>query len=160
MKVFSNCVIGLGLLLLSSSCFSDPQEQVNDVLDTLHSAAATANWDAYFGVYDPQAIFIGTDASETWTISEFKAYAKPAFDNGKGWTYHSYNRHVYFSKDKTIAWFDEMLKNASLGTTRGTGVLEKTDAGWKVVQYHLTLPIPNSLADEVADKIKQYESEL
>ncbi len=141
-------------LLFAGSVYADDKADVNQVLDTLHEAAATANWHAYFGVYDEDAIFIGTDASETWSIEQFKAYAKPAFESGRGWTYHPRNRHVYFSVDGKVAWFDELLDNASLGETRGTGVLEKHPSGWKVKQYHLAIPIPNELADKVAEEIK------
>tara|TARA_Y100000815_G_C13135222_1_gene422112 strand:- start:10 stop:129 length:120 start_codon:yes stop_codon:yes gene_type:complete len=35
-------------------------------------------------------------------------------------------------------------------------VLVKTEAGWKVTQYHLTIPIPNDIADSVAEQIKAY----
>jgi hypothetical protein len=38
-------------------------------------------------MFAPDGIFIGTDATERWTVAEFKAYAKPHFDKGRGWTY-------------------------------------------------------------------------
>jgi len=75
---------------------------------------------------------------------------------GFWWTYKSRDRHIYFSPNQDVAWFDELLDNASLGLTRGTGVLVKTEAGWKVTQYHLTIPIPNDIADSVAEQIKAY----
>tara|TARA_B100002049_G_scaffold222171_1_gene191847 strand:+ start:468 stop:938 length:471 start_codon:yes stop_codon:yes gene_type:complete len=146
------------LLMISTFSGANERAAVGNVLDTLHYSAASADWDAYFNVYSPDAIFIGTDASETWTIDEFKRYAKPAFLSGKGWTYTVSERHIYFSAGGNVAWFDEMLSNASLGVTRGTGVLENTAEGWKVKQYHLAIPIPNELAGEVANKIKAKET--
>ena len=146
------CLIGL----VCHSAFATEKEAVDNVISNLHKFAAQANYASYFAQYDKEAIFIGTDASETWTLEEFKNYAKPVFDRGSGWTYKSRERHIYFSPNKDVAWFDELLDNASLGLTRGTGVLVKTEAGWKVTQYHLTIPIPNDIADSVAEQIKAY----
>ena len=64
------------------------------------------------------------------------------------------DRHVYFSPDKNVAWFDELLDNKGLGETRGTGVLIKVGRDWKLTQYHLTIPIPNALAGAVADQVR------
>ena len=147
------------VLVLCLVCFygqASEKDKVSAVIDSLHRYASEAKFDSYFKLYASEAIFIGTDASETWTLEEFKNYAKPVFDRGSGWTYKSRDRHIYFSPNQDVAWFDELLDNASLGLTRGTGVLVKTEAGWKVTQYHLTIPIPNDIADSVADQIKAY----
>jgi hypothetical protein len=56
------------------------------------------------------------------------------------------------------AWFDEILDSSSYGTSRGTGVLIRTNEGWKISQYHLTFPIPNELARHVTDEIKAFEA--
>ncbi|MEC9259822.1 MAG: nuclear transport factor 2 family protein [Pseudomonadota bacterium] len=147
------------VLVLCLVCFygqASEKDKVSTVIDSLHQYASEAKFESYFKLYANEAIFIGTDASETWTLEEFKNYAKPVFDRGSGWTYKSRERHIYFSPNKDVAWFDELLDNASLGLTRGTGVLVKTEAGWKVTQYHLTIPIPNDIADSVAKQIKAY----
>ena len=39
------------------------------------------------------AIFLGTDKTERWTVEEFKAYAEPAFSDGNGWTYEVVERN-------------------------------------------------------------------
>jgi hypothetical protein len=61
---------------------------------------------------------------------------------------------VTLAEDGSTAWFDEMLENQSYGTTRGTGVLVRTAGGWKIVQYHLTIPLPNDLARDVVQMIR------
>jgi len=63
------------------------------------------------------------------------------------------SRHVDLDEDRSTAWFDEMLENDSYGTTRGTGGLMKTRDGWRIVQYHLAIPIPNEIAKEVVERI-------
>ena len=149
-------ILYLTCILSTASVFAnDDARKVGSVIDNLHHMAATANFDGYFDLYSDNAVFIGTDASEVWSVDEFKAYAKPHFDKGTGWTYHPRNRHIYFSSDNNVAWFDELLDNESLGETRGTGVLIKVGDTWKISQYHLTIPVPNSIADDVADLIKQ-----
>ncbi|PRO67379.1 nuclear transport factor 2 family protein [Alteromonas gracilis] len=143
------------MLMVSLSAAADGElATVDEVLNSLHETASTASFEKYFALYDDSAVFIGTDASEVWSKKEFKAYAKPHFDKGRGWTYLPKDRNIYFSPDKNVAWFDELLDNESLGETRGTGVLVKKAGSWKITQYHLTIPIPNEIADDVAEQIK------
>lgn len=138
---------------------SPERVSIDTLLDKLHVSAASANADAYWACYTDNAVFIGTDASERWTLTEFKEYAEPHFATGKGWAYTPSNRHVDFSPDRRTAWFDETVTHAQYGACRGTGVLLLTPSGWKVAQYHLTLPIPNDLLPEEAEKIKKYLAE-
>ncbi|MDO6566779.1 nuclear transport factor 2 family protein [Alteromonas sp. 1_MG-2023] len=136
---------------------ANKEQNVNQILDSLHQFASDAKFDEYFSLYSDKAVFIGTDASEVWSVSDFKAYAKPHFSKGRGWTYTPHSRHIYFSPAQDVAWFDELLDNDSLGLTRGTGVLILENNKWKVSQYHLTIPVPNPLADDVAQQIKDYQ---
>lgn len=133
--------------------------EVTDVLNRFHRAAARADAKDYFGLFAPDAVFIGTDATERWTIDQFRAYAEPHFSKGKGWLYVPRERHVAFSADGRVAWFDELLDSPGYGASRGTGVLLKTDAGWRLAQYALTFPIPNELAKELTARIKAFEAE-
>lgn len=146
------------VFLLNGTVNAGENNDVSAVINQLHQHAAEAKFKAYFDLFTDDAIFIGTDAGETWDIKSFRNYAKPVFDRGQGWTYTPKERHIYFSPGKDVAWFDELLDNASYGLTRGTGVLIKTDNGWKITQYHLTIPIPNDLAKDVANQIKAYEA--
>jgi hypothetical protein len=133
------------------------ETEVADVLNTLHQAASDADGEVYFGLFAEDAVFMGTDATERWSVAEFRAFAEPYFSQGRGWTYTMKDRNIFFSDDGSTAWFDEMLWNDSYGTCRGTGVLTRTDDGWKFVQYNLTIPIPNDLTREFAARIKDFE---
>ena len=130
------------------------QPDAASVLDDFHQAASVADGDRYFGHFAENAIFMGTDISERWTLDEFKAYAEPHFGEGKGWTYLPRRRNIYMSEGGDTAWFDEILVNATFGDTRGSGVLVKRDGHWKVAQYHLTLPVPNALILDLVGMIK------
>jgi hypothetical protein len=130
--------------------------EIGIVLDTLHDAAAKADGTRYWSCFAPDAVFLGTDATERWTLTEFRKYADERFATGKGWNYVASNRHVTLSPGKDAAWFDEVVTNAKYGACRGTGVMVKTREGWKIAQYSLTLPIPNDLMAEISSLIKGY----
>lgn len=139
---------------------ADPVPAINATLDAVHDAASKADGKRYFGLYSKDAIYIGTDAAERWTIAQFRAYAEPYFAKGKGWTYKPRERHIVVTANpcRCIAWFDELLDSESYGTSRGTGVLVLEDGTWKVAQYALTFPIPNDLAHGFTDQIKAFEA--
>lgn len=137
------------------------EREILAVLDQLHAAASNADETAYFALYAPEAVFIGTDAAERWTKEEFREYAKPYFDQGKGWTYapRPDSRHVTIlpDSDGRVAFFEELLDNTKYGTCRGTGVVRKVRGRWLVSQYHLTFPIPNEMAERVTGEIRAWE---
>jgi hypothetical protein len=154
MNPLRRLVLSLPVLGVSIAHAASATEEVGELLDRFHKAASAARFDEYFGLFAPDGIFIGTDAEERWTLAEFKAYTKPYFDKGRGWTYVPVVRHVNVSGDGRHASFDELLDNADLGRCRGTGVVRRVDGAWKIEQYHLTIPVPNALADEVVKRIR------
>ena len=149
-------VLVISLLFVTSDTLAQAtvEDVVSATLDSLHSKASQADFDGYFGLYSDRAIFLGTDATERWNLEQFKNYTRPHFSRGNGWTYHSVDRYIYISPDGNTAWFDESLNNASLGITRGSGVLELQAGTWKISQYNLTIPIPNELAGQVVSQIR------
>ena len=149
-------VLALNSWALDIDASSD-SEAIECVLDAFHTAAAEADGETYFALFADNAVYIGTDASERWTLDEFKAFAAPYFDAGRGWTYTVTERHVDLSPSGAVAWFDEILWNDRYGTCRGSGVLLATGEGWRIAQYHLTFPIPNDLAKELTARIKEHE---
>lgn len=132
-------------------------QQAHQVLNTFHQAAADADFDTYFAQFSSNAVFLGTDASERWSVDEFRLYAKPHFEKERGWVYLSQERHIVINGD--FAWFDELLDSKSYGESRGSGVLVKVEGRWKIAQYNLHFPIPNALANEITDKIKLFQAQ-
>lgn len=149
-------------LVLSLLVLSEPpptpaeQAAINSVLDGLHQAASKADTLAYFDSFTADARFVGTDASERWSLQAFREYATPYFSRGQGWTYHPSERVITVADIpcRCVAWFDEQLDNDSYGRTRGSGVLRLTDDGWKVEQYVLSFAVPNDRARQVVQTIK------
>lgn len=156
-----NKYVIIAALLFVTSCASssDPatsQGQINEVLDDWHLAASEAEFERYFNHFaGDSAIFMGTDATERWTVPEFKSYAKPHFDEGDAWDFTPVERHVYISDDGRTAWFDESLDTPNLGPTRGTGVLTLKNGDWKIAHYNLSIPIPNAIADTVVRQVDE-----
>ena len=129
--------------------------RVASALHDFHDAASTADGERYFGHFAEGAIYMGTDATERWTLEEFRSFAEPYFSKGRGWTYVASERHVYVSEDGQTAWFDELLDNSSYGVTRGTGVFVRGTDRWRMAQYHLTIPVPNELAKALVEMIRK-----
>ncbi len=132
------------------------QGTIAGVLDAWHAAAAAADEEKYFGYFTPDAVFLGTDATERWTRDEFRKYAHPFFFKGKAWSFRATSRWISFSPDRRFAWFDENLDTPNLGPCRGSGVLVSSGGTWKIAQYNLSVPIPNDLMDDVKKRIEEY----
>tara|TARA_B100000965_G_scaffold386218_1_gene388272 strand:- start:313 stop:768 length:456 start_codon:yes stop_codon:yes gene_type:complete len=135
---------------------ADDQHNIDALIDGLHKDAHDGNFDSYFSRYSSDAIFLGTDKTERWTIEEFKAYARPAFNDGHGWTYSVVERNWEGSGD--MRWFDEILFNEKLGHCRGTGVIQLINNEWKIAHYALTMLIPNEIAAEVGMQTMKVDS--
>ena len=142
---------------------AEAQQLVDETLDSLHHAAATADEDVYFDLYAPEAVFLGTDPAERWTLEEFRAFAEPHFQRESAWTYRVIDRHVFFDPTLQSAWFEETLENAKLGECRGSGALRpmKDSSGawrWRITQYNLTIPVPNDITEDVVRQIRDWRA--
>ena len=147
-------VLAVLVVITLSGCKSMMENQtiskanIKVTLDSWHKAAADANYNDYFALMADDAVFIGTDATENWDKKAFQAYSKPHFDKGKAWNFTVLERHIYFDKTGKTAWFDELL-NTQMKICRGSGVLVKIGAEWKIKQYVLSMTIPNENSNEV-----------
>ncbi|HOZ51668.1 MAG TPA: nuclear transport factor 2 family protein [Chitinophagaceae bacterium] len=125
---------------------------IDTLLNNWHKAAANAQFDEYFKYMTKQAVYIGTDPTENWQLSEFKKFCKPYFDKGKAWNFTALDRHIYFNEDSSTIWFDELL-NTQMKICRGSGILIIENGEWKIAHYVLSMTIPNDNTDDVV-KIK------
>lgn len=158
---FSSCVI-VGISSQKSkeaySTLSD-KNKVNSFLDQWHSDVANADFDAYFGKMSSSSIFIGTDASENWTLQQFKDFAKPHFDKKKTWDFKALERNVYFNSKGDVIWFDELL-DTWMGLCRGSGVLTYKNGELMVEHYVLSIVIPNDDVNKVVEIKKEKDNQL
>ena len=153
-------IVGAAVCALAAP--TEPRLNVDDskaiaaTLDSFHVAASKADFDGYFSLFATDGVFLGTDATERWTVEEVKAYAKPHFDQGTGCTYKPIagKRFITIADDGRTAWFDELLSNEKYGTCRGSGALRKIGDNWRIAQYNLSFMIPNDVANDVMALIR------
>ena len=146
-------LIPLFTVLLINSCKPSGESipgNLSEDIDSWHEAAGTANDTGFFGFMDSTCVYLGTDAGERWSKGEFYKFAKPYFDRGKAWDFDPFDRNITYSKDKQLAWFDEML-NTWMGVCRGSGVAKYENGNWKLLQYNLSLMIPNEKIKKVIE---------
>jgi len=67
-------------VVFSSSTWAQEaaQSSLDSLIDGLHKDAHEGNFETYFARYTSDAVFMGTDKTERWTIDAFKSYAAPA----------------------------------------------------------------------------------
>lgn len=121
---------------------------INILLNNWHHAAAVADEDVFFGSMAEDCIYLGTDGTERWTRDEMQEWGKEIFKRDTAWAFTPHDRNIYFTTDGNYAWFEEKL-DTWMGECRGSGVLELTEDGWKLVHYNLAVVVPN-------EKIREY----
>ena len=130
----------------TTGCQTKEVAEINEFMDDWHHAAAVADEVAFFDAMTEDGIYIGTDKSERWLRDDMKEWSQQYFDRESAWTFTKVERNVTLREAGDIAWFDEIL-DTWMGPCRGSGVLIKTDQGWKISKYHLAIAVPN---DEIS----------
>jgi len=161
---FISCAAGLLVCSLGTPAAAQdvptPVAEINTFLDRWHHAAAVSDEAAYFGALDSTAVYLGTDPDERWSKQAFHEWAKPHFARKSAWDLTPFGRHVTLAPGGAIAWFDEKIKwfdtplNTWMGTWRGTGVVHRTAAGWRILQYNLTMELPNDRLGDVVHLLR------
>jgi hypothetical protein len=161
--IMKKILISLCLVLLSFGASAQTtngdaayRKQINAFIDEWHDDAAHARM-AYFDKIAPNGIYIGTDKNELWNREQFKAWAKSYFDGKSAWSFKSTKRNIYMSADKKFIWFDELL-DTQMGICQASGVMRKTDKGFEIEHYQLSIAVPNEVADKVTRLVKEYEA--
>ncbi len=147
------------LLTLFSCHYLMANDVVNKVLDSYHQAAADADFERYFALLAQEGIFLGTDASERWTKQEFADYVRPYFSQGKGWKYVSTKRNLSPVSGTNLVFFDELLQNEHYGQCRGSGVLRYQNEQWQILQYNLSVMVPNQVSKQVVSVISTLDNQ-
>lgn len=146
-------------LLFSTTISAQDKSNIDQALTQWHEAASEANFEEYFSLMTEDGVFIGTDPTENWQNKDFRAFSKPYFDRGKAWNFKTLERNIYTEENNDIAWFDELLAT-QMGICRGSGVLKKTEDGWKIAHYVLSITIPNENVEEATALKKTFDQKL
>jgi hypothetical protein len=151
------CLLFAGLARAASA---DPvlAQQVNAFVDEWHDDAAHARM-AYFDKMAPEGVYIGTDRSELWQRDAFRAWARKYFEGKQAaWVFHATRRNVYAAPDGALIWFDELLDTENMGHCMASGVIRKTGKGFEILHYQLSMAVPNGIAKQVTDLVRQAEA--
>ncbi len=159
-RFFLACV--LFLASLSATAQTDPdaalKQQVNAFVDSWHDDATNSRL-AFFDKMAKDGVYIGTDKTELWKRDAFKVWAKKAFERPTAWAFTPIRRNVYFSPDKSVIWFDELL-NTQMGTCQATGILHKVGSSFEIDHYQLSIAVPNDISSKVIATISDFEAPL
>lgn len=131
------------------------EAKVWGLLDRLHATASSADEAGYFACFDDEAVMVGTDPGERWTVGEFRERCQRAFASGKGWIFRVERRWVRVGEGADWAWFEEDLTHARHGRLRGVGVAVRVGGEWKVARYALSVPIPNRDLEHLTTEIRR-----
>ncbi|MEH6679477.1 MAG: nuclear transport factor 2 family protein [Sediminicola sp.] len=156
-KIFKALFLFMVVALPATAQQTGEKQQVQNVMEVWHKAAADADFDLFFDQMTDEGVFLGTDASENWQNKAFKDFSKPYFDRGKAWSFTTVERNIYVDKEGKFAWFDELL-DTQMELCRGSGILKKVDGKWKIAHYVLSIAIPNDLVDQVTALKKESDS--
>jgi hypothetical protein len=149
-------LLAVFLVAVVTSCARQRPDllEVAAMLDDWYDAADKGDGQRYFSCFADDAIFLGADPEERWTVAEFRARYESFFDGHHAWTYVPKERHVLFSKNHETGWFDEKLSSPKYGLLRGTGVVIRARGKWKIEHYSLTFLIPNAATKKVMEVLK------
>ena len=120
-------------------------------------AMDTQNYELLKKLIAPQAdmIHIGTDKDEIWKgWSQLDKATKEQFNNLKYYKANIYDLPIHIADSGNVAWYFHLL-DAKIKSTgeehnwkgaRFTGILERMEENWKLVQTHVSIP-PLSLIE-------------
>lgn len=131
------------------------KQQVNDFVDRWHDDAAHARL-AYFDKIARDGVYIGTDKGEYWRRDAFKTWAAPHFKRKSAWAFKTIRRNVYFSDDRAMIWFDELL-DTRMGVCQASGVMRRKGDSFEIVHYQLSMAVPNEVGGQVTRLIRDFE---
>ena len=125
---------------------------VNSVINLCYESFETENMDLLSKLiaHDPDIIVFGTDAAERWVGYEPLAESmKKQFESFEEAKYTSRERVIKVNKSGEVAWWSELLdmrgkaqgQPFAMEGLRMTGVCEKRDGNWVVVQLHFSVPV-------------------
>lgn len=119
--------------------------EVEATLDAFHDSAAKADADAHLALLAEDAVLVGTDAGERWSVDEYRRLiVEPLFAKGGRLTVADAT-HVTVDEGGQLAWFVQELESERWGAMRGSGVARRGGEGWEIVQYVWSFSVPNEL---------------
>lgn len=133
---------------------ADKVAPVRATLSKMLEAQENGNIQAFAETFahDQDMVNIGTDLDEVWYSWEsFFNWMAPAISNRKGYSITEKETHITLSKNENVAWYSQLLDTCletkgepfNINGFRHTGVMEKRNDKWLIVQSHISIPFKN-----------------
>lgn len=132
--------------------------QVKTVVDQFKQAFETNDMALFSKIYahDPEMVVIGTDSAEYWVGWEpLKASVEKQFASYETRKLSVRKKAIKVHDSGKVAWFSELWdwdllaqgEAVNLQGIRLSGVLEKRNGGWIIVQAHVSVPVYGTAAE-------------
>ncbi|WP_430809979.1 MULTISPECIES: nuclear transport factor 2 family protein [unclassified Carboxylicivirga] len=136
---------------IDSGTISKETAPIQAVLDTMITAQEEGDLKTFSECFakDENTLNIGADLDEIWYgWEDYYEWMSTAIRNKPDYTISSKNTRIQLSKDQNVAWYSQLLDTCfetkgepfRLEGFRHTGVLEKRDGTWRIVQSHISVP--------------------
>jgi ketosteroid isomerase-like protein len=150
-------------LLLAAAAFASSHTEMDaaagakavvDQFNKIFESEDMAAFDRVFA-HDADAVSFGTDAAERFVgYDALRKSVEAQFASFDGSKLTVRDEVVKASRGGDAAWFSEVVdwdtkaggQPVNLKGCRFTGVLEKRDGAWKVVQFHASMPVQGQAA--------------
>ena len=134
------------------------EASVKDFLYQFEKALSSMDLESVskFIAQDDDIVFIGTDTAEYWTGWEPVEEAfKAIYEAIDSWEILVDKQTLRVHKSGEVAWFSEVFTQKVVAQEetitheglRWTGVLEKRNDNWVIVQFHSSMPISGQLVE-------------
>ena len=131
--------------------FAAEEAKINKVLDQNFKALETEDLGLYEKIFanDADMVVFGTDATERVVGWEaLKKVMTKQFEATESTKITSSDRVIKVHESGQVAWFSEIIdwevtadgQIVKMEGVRGTGVLEKRNGNWVIVQMHYSIP--------------------
>lgn len=168
MKKLISLFLMLFVFFLTNSCENEAEDDLNQVqkenvdyakekldiskiLDNLASASESGNFEMIKSIWWPSkdVLIIGTESGEKLEGWEAISKAiKKQFKRFENTLISITDQTIWLNEDASVAWFFEELnynfvyeeKAMTFEDIRFTGVMQKKDGEWRLVQQHMSVP--------------------
>jgi len=139
--------------------FDKEHSEIRSVLEQYELARESEDFSTVEQIWAPDEdiVLFGTEGDEQMVgFSEIKKAMSRQFDEFENTLINISDQKIKISKDGNTAWFSEVLdynfiyqgENMAFEGIRFTGVMEKREDKWKLVQGHLSVPYETELEEE------------
>jgi hypothetical protein len=159
-SIMKNSILFFGIFLLTmSGCnqrvdIKAARTESKKVVNQMIQAIETEDMDLFSKIiaHDADMVNFGTDAAERWVgWDSLKESVKKQFASFEKTKLTVKDQVIKVNPSGNVAWFSEVVdwdivaqaQPTHIEGSRITGVLEKRNGNWVIVQFHISVPVSN-----------------